>query len=263
MINNGVISINKISLDKHKILSIITLKHKGLKMDKQQKIRQAANNARVQRKKSMLKKIILFPWELCKKIWRFICRICKAIWNWLKSIDIIGMINLTLLVAIIVLFMGLILNFRQCNQSANGINTASKPQIVDTRKVVQRKSVPNLQKKPQIQIIDKPVAIKNISLPANKKLPKQVLMGDVIIDTYANSPVLLNGAVVKGNLFIQNMRKYTLPCDIKINGNLFIRNVDKLNFCGKFTVRGNIYVSKESSFGVIPSAALVTGQVIL
>ncbi len=233
-------------------------------MDKSLKMKKAARNTRAQNIKRIAKKIILFPWELCKKLWRFICRICKAFWNWLKSIDIIGMINLTLLVAIIVLFMGLILNFRQCNN--NNQITSNKPQITDTRKVVQRKlpalkSKPMTSKKTQIQITNESADVKTISLPA-RKLPKQNFMGDVIVDLYPSSPVLLNGVRIKGNLFIQNMRKYTLPCDAKIDGNLFIRNVEKLDFCGSFTVRGNIYVTRESGFGPIPNAARVNGQII-
>ena len=254
---------------------------KGFDMNKTKKLKTATRNARWNNIKKVLKKIILFPWELCKKIWRFIVRICKAIWNWLKSIDIIGMINLTLLVAIIVLFTSLIINFRQCNNQNVKLANADKTQVVDNRKVVQRndnnkltvkKSFPTLPVsvntktgiKPQIKTIGvkKPVVVKEISLPA-KELPKQNLTGDVIVDLYPSAPVLSNGVKIQGNLFLQNMRKYTLPCGAKIDGNLFIRNVDKLSFCGEFTVRGNIYVSPRSSFGPIPRNARIDGNVIL
>ena len=73
-------------------------------MNKTQKIKYAARKTKRQRVKQWFKKVLLFPWRVIKAIWRFICRICRAIWNWLKSIDIVGMINLTLLVIIIVLF---------------------------------------------------------------------------------------------------------------------------------------------------------------
>lgn len=248
-------------------------------MNKTQKMKKAARNTRWNNIKKVLKKIILFPWELCKKIWRFVCRICKAIWNWLKSINIVGMINLALLVAIIVLFTSLIINFKQCSNQNTKLANAGKSQIVDTRKVIRRnnkltakKSVPSLPIavnaktgiKPQIKTIGvkKPVVVKQISLPA-AKLPQQKLTGDVIVDLYPSAPVLSNGVKIQGNLFIQNMRKYTLPCGARIDGNLFIRNVDKLSFCGEFTVRGNIYVSPRSSFGPIPGTARVAGQVIL
>ena len=260
------------------MLSIITVSiTKGLIMTKPQKMKKAAHNVRLHNVKQTLKKIILFPWELCKKIWRFVCRICNKIWNWVKSIDIVGMINLTLLVAIIVLFTSLIINFTQCNNNTVTNNTA-KQQIVDNRKVVQRndkvakkpaltlpiKANAKTGIKPQIKTIGvkKPVVVKEASLPA-KVLPQQNLTGDIIVDLYPSAPVLSNGVKINGNLFIQNMRKYTLPCDARINGNLFIRNVDKLRFCGKFTVKGNIYVSPRSSFGPIPSNARIDGNVIL
>ena len=117
---------------------------------------------------------------------------------------------------------------------------------------------------PQIQVVgvEKPIVIKEVSTPSDE-LPEQKLYGDVIVDKYAGSPVLSNGVSVDGNLFIQNMRKYTLPCDAIITGNLFIRNVEKLRFCGKFTVKGNIYVNRQSAFGPIPRGARIGGQIIL
>ena len=75
--------------------------------------------------------------------------------------------------------------------------------------------------------------------------------------------MLSNGVKVNGNLYIQNMRKYTLPCDAKINGHLIIRNVNKLSFCGGFTVNGNIYVNRESAFGPIPDNTRIRGKIIL
>lgn len=252
-------------------------------MNKVQKMKTAARNTRKRNIKQWLKRIVSFPWELCKKAWRFICRICKAIWNWVKSIDIVGMVNLTLLVAIIVLFTGLIHNFtRYDNNSVDMAAKTNKNVVVakansatpDNRKVVKRKYKINTALplkvsaetgiKPQIKTVGvkKPMVVKEISLPA-KDLPKQRLMGDVIVDMYPSAPVLSNGVKIDGNLFIQNMRKYTLPCDAKIRGNLFIRNVDKLSFCGKFTVQGNIYVNRYSSFGPIPRDAHIMGQVIL
>ena len=110
--------------------------------------------------------------------------------------------------------------------------------------------------------VKKPEIVKELSFPA-EELPQQNLSGDVIVDLMPSSPVLSNGVKIDGNLFVQNMRKYTLPCGAKINGHLFIRNVDKLSFCGEFTVNGNIYVNRQSSFGPLPSGARVRGQIIL
>ena len=249
-------------------------------MNKQQNIKRAVKNTRRKTLKQKIKNIITFPWRLIKAIWRFLCRVCRALWNWLKSIDVVGMINLTLLVVIIVLFTSLIANFICCNRCASNRNNNNDDVVmvqkaksnVDKRKVVQRRFNTNLpikadektNIKPKIKTVGvaKPQVVKELSLPADK-LPQQVLSGDVIVDSYPSSPILSNGVKINGNLFVQNMRKYVIPCDAKINGHLIIRNVNKVYFCGKFTVNGNIYVNRESSFGAIPSDAKINGQIIL
>ena len=205
----------------------------------------------------------------------------------MKSIDIIGMINLTLLVAIIVLFLSLISNIVCCKKyaTANNNNVPTTTQVADkwakqkttdNRRVVKRKytNVTVLPVKvdvadknvvrPQIRTIgvEKPEIVTELATPASE-LPQQVLGGDVIVERAPNSPILSNGARIDGNLFIQNMRKYTMPCDVKINGHLFIRNVQKVNFCGKFKVNGNVYVNRESAFGPFPEGTKINGQVIL
>ncbi|MDR2685713.1 MAG: hypothetical protein LBB23_02995 [Rickettsiales bacterium] len=69
-------------------------------------------------------------------------------------------------------------------------------------------------------------------------------------------------SVVNGNLYIQNMRSYTLPCGTRVRGHIFVRNVRSLKFCGCFEVSGNIYVANGVAFGPIPRAARIGGQVI-
>ena len=255
---------------------------------KTQKIKKATRKTRWGNFKKWCKKVILFPIRAIKWLWRLICRICRAIWNWLKSIDIIGMINLTLLVAIIVLFLSLISNFVCCKKySAGNNNTQSTNQVVDkwatqkqqsndNRRVVKRKytnatvlpvKVDVADKnvvRPQIRTVgvEKPEIVTELATPA-AELPQQVLSGDVIVERAPYSPVLSNGVKINGNLFIQNMRKYTMPCDAKINGHLFVRNVQKLSFCGKFKVNGNVYVNRESSFGPFPEGTKINGQIIL
>jgi len=252
-------------------------------MNKTKKMKKAASKTRWDNFKQWCKKVILFPIRAIKWLWRLICRICRAIWNWLKSIDIVGMINLTLLVAIIVLFLSLISNFVCCKKAsqkvvANNVATTQIAKGADAsdRKVVKRKysnaSATVLPVKadtetnirPQIRTIgvEKPEVVVELSTPA-AELPQQVLSGDVIVERAPNSPILSNGVKIDGNLFIQNMRKYTIPCDAKINGHLFIRNVQKLNFCGKFKVNGNVYVNRESSFGAFPEGTKINGQIIL
>ena len=91
----------------------------------------------------------------------------------------------------------------------------------------------------------------------------ETMYGDVIIESRGDAKLLNNGTQINGNLYLQNMRKYVLPCDIKITGNMFIRDVTMLQFCGDFEITGNIYVSPRSSFGPIPRTARLGGQVIL
>ena len=247
-------------------------------MNKSQKMKNASRKARNKNIMQWVKKIVLFP-----------VRVCQSIWKWIKSIDVVGMVNLTLLVAIIVLFSALVSDFIKCDNGVkmnrvnnNNVVNVSKPvannnkiaksKQSDSRRVIKRtfKTTLPLQADKQTGItpkiktvgVKKPVLVKEMSFPSNE-LPKQDLYGDVIVDIYKDAPVLSNGVKVNGNLYIQNMRKYTLPCDAKIEGNLFIRNVDKLSFCGAFTVKGNIYVNRQSSFGPIPRNARVGGQIIL
>ena len=89
------------------------------------------------------------------------------------------------------------------------------------------------------------------------------IYGDIIIESREEAIVLKNGAHIRGNLYLQNMYKYVLPCDIKIEGNLFLRDLNMLHFCGRFTITGNIYVTPNSSFGPIPRDAYLGGQIIL
>lgn len=256
--------------------------------NKTQTMKKATRKARKNTFWQWVKKIVLFPIRLIvraiKWLWRLICRICRAIWNWLKSIDIVGMINLTLLVAIIVLFLSLISNFVCCKKYSNtAVASNNKSDVAMTqkantenRRVVKRKynnasvlpvRVADADKnivRPQIRTIgvDKPEIVTELATPASE-LPQQVLSGDVIVERAPYSPVLSNGVKINGNLFIQNMRKYTMPCDAKINGHLFIRNVQKLSFCGKFKVNGNVYVNRESAFGPFPEGTKINGQIVL
>jgi hypothetical protein len=100
---------------------------------------------------------------------------------------------------------------------------------------------------------------------AKKQIAKQEnkFLGDVVIDSRGAGKLLQNQSQINGNLYLQNMHKYTLPCDVKINGNLFLRDIGLLQFCGDFVVTGNIYVSPRSSFGPIPKTARVGGYVVL
>lgn len=258
--------------------------------NKTQKMKTATRKARKNTFWQRVKKVLLFPvrWivRAVKWLWRLVCRICRAIWNWLKSIDIVGMINLTLLVAIIVLFLSLISNVVCCKKyNTKTNNSVPTSQVADKwasqnpaegRRVVKRKytnatvlpikiddkDVNVVRPKIRTVGVKEPEIVFELATPANE-LPQQVLSGDVIVERAPNSPILSNGVKIDGNLYIQNMRKYTIPCDAKINGHLFVRNVARLDFCGKFKVNGNVYVNRESSFGPIPDGSKINGQIIL
>lgn len=219
--------------------------------------------------------IICWPF---KKIWAGLC----VLWNWIAGINLVALLNLALLISIIVLFTLLIIDLRksanasdteimmQQNSVVSTQNTTKTPKpIVTPRSITPRKTTalpikrdvatrkPLTAPVTVAKVKENPVAIKQVAIQ------NKTVLGDTVVDHHDMTAVLPNGAHVRGNLYIQDLRKYTLPCNIVIDGNLILRDVNMLNFCGDFTVRGNIYVSPRSSFGPVPSTARIGGQVIL
>lgn len=209
--------------------------------------------------------IVSWPFRAIKKLG-------KKIWHWLRFIDLIGMVNLTLLVTIIVLFSVLISEFIGCRSDEKYVLVASDetPVTVTTSNIT-------VDKNGSVQLTTSQKVERNtITLPLKKsgccKFDKIKLVkadkkeynmyGDIIIDGIKTKEKLSCGVSINGNLYLQNMRKYTLPCDTHIEGNLFLRNVELLKFCGDFTITGDIYVSRNSSFGPIPKTARLGGQII-
>ena len=221
------------------------------------------------------------------KLWKVICkpfnvigRWLKNLWAWVRSIDLIGLVNITLLSSIIVLFSMLIIDVIGCNKkpvviiAKNDIEAVVKPQITVSEKPapIKPKTEPvtlPIKKDPETHKFVKKPIVKNVCGAECKIVQQQtarvrnVMYGDIIVDSRGAASMLKSGDTVKGNLYLQNMRKYILPCDMRIEGNLFLRDVNMLQFCGDFTVTGNIYVSPRSSFGPIPKTARLGGQVIL
>lgn len=212
------------------------------------------------------------------RVWNIICwpfrkiwTICCKVWAWLKTVDFVAMLNLTLLVTIIVMFSMLIMDVIGCTRKPVVViaqPTQPIEQVVVTEEKAPTKiTLPLAQhnntqdKAPVVDII--PVKKAEVEI-IKKQTAKQdnTLFGDVIIDSRATGAILQNNTTVKGNVFLQNMRKYVLPCDIHINGNLFLRDVNMLQFCGDFVITGNIYVSPKSSFGPIPKTARLGGHVV-
>lgn len=251
-------------------------------MQKKQQIKHATQ--RVQTKKITNKKSN--KTNFWKKVWDIICwpfhmlaRGAKWFWKWLCGINVIGIVNLTLLVAIIVLFSMLIIDFTKCGQNQTIVVRSDVVQTpvlpTETRNVVARpvkvttNTLPMIRDTKTGEITNEPIIVaKEKTHPAQtrpiaKVAKENKILGDVIIDSRGAATTIEHGTKIHGNLYLQNMRKYTLPCGVRVNGNLFLRDVNMLQFCGEFTVTGNIYVSPRSSFGPIPTTARLGGYVIL
>lgn len=238
--------------------------------------------------------IICWPfrmiWKFICWIWRLICRFCRWLWRIICGINVIGLLNIALLIAIIVLCSMLIIDI---------VNATRKPVVIVADPVAASAVSKTINVPAIAEPTTKPVTVAKSSvrrpLPKTNTLPiarekshgmtaqpvrvvkttpdtvaeKQTarvnnkMYGDVIIDSRGGAKMLNNGSEIAGNLYLQNMRKYVLPCDIKITGNMFVRDVNMLQFCGDFEITGNIYVSPRSSFGPIPRSAHLGGQVIL
>ena len=229
---------------------------------------------------SKFERVIMFPFRLVARVlrWTFdtTCAICswgwdgvvalvKKVWKWLCGINFVGLLNLALLVAIIVLFSMLIISIVNCHKLHGGVKITEKKVTIETRS----------KKIPVTLPIERDVETGNMAATINvvPTIPSQdstlrpqgdgKIYGDVIIESREEAIVLKNGAQIHGNLYLQHMYKYVLPCDIKIEGNLFLRDLNMLQFCGRFSITGNIYVTPNSSFGPIPRNSYLGGQIIL
>ncbi len=207
-----------------------------------------------------------------------------ALWMRICKIDFIGLLNLALLLVIIAIFSVLIIDNLNChrpklivaekntsNMEYNITNTR-KPQKTPapTMRTVkprsQTKSLPILRDATTRMYTTEPVNIvpvkKDALIEQQTVRNNKNIYGDTIIDGRGAAHILRTGDTVNGNLYLQNMRKYTLPCGVTIRGNLFLRDLNLLQFCGEFTVTGNIYVSPRSSFGPLPRTAHIGGHLI-
>ena len=243
----------------------------------------------------MIWRFICWIWRLiCRFVrwlWRLICRFARWIWNLICGINVIGLLNVALLVAIIVLCSMLVIDIINCRRKpvvivsdpvpASALNkTINAPIVAEpvTKPVNVAVSESSFQPLPPTKKLPitrnrarkantEPVRVVKASpdIVAERQTARVAhrMYGDIIIDSRGAAKMLNNGSEITGNLYLQNMRKYVLPCNIKITGNMFIRDVNMLQFCGDFEITGNIYVSPRSSFGPIPRSAHLGGQVIL
>lgn len=210
--------------------------------------------------------------QYATRAWGACRRGARRVWDWVRGLDMVALVNITMLVAIIVLFSMLIIDIMNCRRGAHNVDTPATPQIVDTRTVRNRPARPTLPMKMDQDarvMINAPVNVVPVRKCDVKMARRQTaridetIYGDTVIDSRGAATIIKSNTNVRGNLYLQNMRKYTLPCGVRVDGNLFLRDVNMLQFCGEFTVTGNIYVSPRSSFGPIPANARVGGNVIL
>ena len=233
-------------------------------------------------------------WQFICWLWRLICRFFRWLWRLICGINVIGLLNIVLLVAIIVLCAMLIIDIINCTRKptiivADPVPASALTKVVNVPVVAEPVTKPVSTTVTKTSVVREPSLKKTVSLPiartkshkmttepvrvvkttpdvmAEKQTAKvgNKMYGDVIIDSRGAAKMLSNGSEITGNLYLQHLRKYVLPFDVKITGNLFVRDVNMLQFCGDFEIDGNIYVTPSSSFGPIPTGAHVGGQVIL
>lgn len=171
--------------------------------------------------------------------------------NYIKSTDIVGISNMTLLSFLFVFFI--ILTFETIN-AYKSTNKTNKTKLIVVYKNV-RKTESNKIKIKENRPINKNINCKNKDKVYNR-------YGDVIVDGKNSIDSIKQNENLVGNLYVQNMYNYTLPCDISIKGNLFLRNLGRLKFCGKFTITGNIYITENVSFGNFPKGSRLEGNII-
>lgn len=237
----------------------------------------AAADKRIKKNDSQLKRVLLWPFRMIGRglrwLWDVIVSVISWVWELICGINLIGLLNLTLLVAIIVLFSMLIIDLVGVSRKPVVVMVPAKDATIQVVGKKQFKNIKTLVSEPIVLPLKRDAKTGSLKLghaanitgnesETNKKYSEN-LYGDVIVETREERSMLSNGTNVNGNLYLQNMRKYVLPCDVNISGNLFLRNVGVLQFCGKFTVSGNIYVSPRSSFGPLPASAKLGGQIIM
>ncbi len=181
----------------------------------------------------------------------------KKIGSELRGWDWQTIFNVTLLIGIIALFIVLIIQTVKPGTSkiqpatnTGAINNVVKFENVQAEQIIQQNITLPLNNT-EIEVVKK---------PKNKKC---ISDGNVTIDGELPASKRICSKKIQGDLYLQNMYKYNMPCDIHVTGDLFVRNVGQLRFCNSFTVEGNIYVSHNSSFGPIPKSAIIGGQIIL
>jgi hypothetical protein len=249
---------------------------------------------------------------VCKICWAAIkrgahyifVRVPTMFWNWVRGINIVGLGNCALLLAIIVMFSLLIGRAWNTLKGTNDQRVAqiTKPQATAAR-TAPRTPQPVTVNVPANVTVSASTDSLTITLPLQRIVQPAIKSGNIVAaatqtgrqpvrmqahrhpnrDKGGRRPLVANAQIhgdkiidgaepgnarlkpdtrIRGNLFLQNHRNFTLPCGLHVDGDLYLRNVGLLRFCNDFTVTGNIYVNRNSSFGPIPRTAHLGGQVI-
>jgi hypothetical protein len=203
------------------------------------------------------------------RAWRWIKRQAGRFWSWVKR-DRLVAFNILLLALLCAMLIFMLSQVRCRNDKSAPAAQPAASQRAASRSVYQgrptivvsRNSEPLVRAKVSAQ--KQRSVQKVITLPIKREIPvaKKAISGTIVIDGRGRNIKLPPMASISGDLFLQNLRTYTLPCGTRINGDLYLRNVALLKFCGCFEVVGNIYVSRSSSFGPIPKDAYLGGQIV-
>lgn len=187
-----------------------------------------------------------------KKAAQWLKNKAKKVADWFRKTNKMVFFNIVLLgllVAMLTVMLVQVKTEKRVASNTASVAIASRPTVVVSRGEY---IAPN--PKPMVKTIVTRQIIRTIHVP--------VYDGTLLLDGRKHATRMPAGSVITGNLILQNMARYTLPCGVRVNGDLFLRNVNMLKFCGRFAVKGNIYVSSNSSFGPIPKNAMLGGQVI-
>lgn len=179
----------------------------------------------------------------------------KGLNDYIKSTDLIGISNITLLSFLFVFFTILTLETISVYKTNNKIG---KTKLI----VVYKKGSNRKINKDKIEIPEKINLEKNKNINCKNKDKVYNRYGDVVVDGKNSIDSIKQNENLVGNLYVQNIYNYTLPCDVSIKGNLFLRNLGRLKFCGKFTITGNIYITENVSFGNFPKGSKLEGNII-
>jgi hypothetical protein len=216
------------------------------------------------------------------RAWRRIVRQCSAFWKWLCNQDRMMFFNIVLLALVIAMMVAMICSVKRVG-GAKKIPGARNVEYIEFRAKNGRPIDfrPNLGRPTVVVSRNGQVLAgaprrtaagprQKITLPLKRNRPvaRKTVAGGIVIDGNTRDGGLRAMTTVNGDLYLQNMRTYTLPCGTSVRGNLFLRNVRLLKFCDpaagvpSFYVAGNIYVSSNSSFGPIPKNAYLNGQIV-